>query len=305
MWRRINRPLTEDKFYEIKSSKRISMQYTKVTFTLSPTSDIAKDVMQAQLGELGYESFVDTAEGFEAYVQTDGFDLAAVGSIDAVVPGVSYTFVAETVPDTDWNAEWEKSFASVRISEDVLVRSPFAASEGAKYEIVISPRMAFGTGKHETTQLMADWIVSNDVSGQRLLDMGCGTGILGILARMRGASEVLWVDYDKWCVDNTVENLGLNGIDAESADVRHGGAEVVLDMEEKFDIVLANINRNVLVKDMSVYATVLRKGGRLVLSGFYDIDIPNLVERAGAYGLTFEAQKVLNSWARLELIKNK
>ena len=229
------------------------MQYIKVVVGIVPYNHDAADLLQAQMGDLGYESFVDTDEGFEAYIQDNLFDKEQLSTLDPYMD-VRLTYDVCEVENRDWNAEWEKTFRCVEIGNRCRIRSPFhGEDEQVDYDIVVSPRMSFGTGHHETTRLMLNWILEHDMSGRNVLDMGCGTGVLGILSVMRGCRGCMWVDFDNWAVENTIENLSLNNMSDHSTDVFCGGAEVLPVQKRKFDVVLANINRNVLVENMSAY----------------------------------------------------
>ncbi|MDR2927454.1 MAG: 50S ribosomal protein L11 methyltransferase [Cytophagaceae bacterium] len=271
------------------------MEYTKVTFALAPYTQDNSDIMAAILGEKGFESFVDTANGLEAYIQSSQFDAAVLDMLPHPVSNLSYSCTIETVPDQNWNEYWEKNyFQPIVINNRCVVRSPFHDEfPDIQYRITIMPKMAFGTGHHETTSMMMEYILEHDIAGKRILDMGCGTGILGILASMRGAREVIAIDNDHWCTENTVENCRMNSILNMTAIL--GNAET-LDGVDKFDIILANINRNILLKDIPKYKKVLNNGGMLVVSGFYDNDIERIDAVCDASQMGRKKLKTADSW---------
>ena len=271
------------------------MPYTKVTITLHPFDQTASEVLVALMGDIDYESFVDTETGFEAYIQTPFFSKARLDALVIPVEGVAFTYETEEIADQNWNEEWEKNYFQPIVIDDLcVVRGPFHPDfPHIPHQIVIEPKMAFGTGHHETTGMMLKHILDNNMTGLRVLDMGCGTGILGILASMRGAKEIVGIDIDQWSVDNTLENCTLNGINNMS--VLLGDAETLSNMQP-FDLILANINRNILLNDMSAYVAVLKPGGRLIMSGFYAEDLPMIIEEAERNQLRFVINKEQNKW---------
>lgn len=271
------------------------MPYTKVSVELHPYSGDAADVMIAVLGDMGFESFEENETGFDAYVPSEDFDPEAVKQIQLPFDDVMYSFSVEEIPDQNWNEVWEKNyFQPIVIGNQCVVRGPFHPQfPEIPYQIVIEPKMAFGTGHHETTGMMLQHILEHDFKGLSVLDMGCGTGILGILASMRGAAEVLGIDIDKWCTDNTEENCSLNRI--HNMQVGLGGAEL-LPQTETFDVVLANINRNILLADMERYAKCLKTGGMLFLSGFYAADLDVINAETCKYEMRYLSHKEQNQW---------
>lgn len=271
------------------------MPYTKVTVTLRPYSEAVSDIFIAQLGEIDYESFVETESGFEAYVQSPLFSRERLEQQIIPVDGVSFTYDVEEIPDQNWNEEWEKNYFQPIVIDDLcVVRGPFHPEfPHIPHRIVIEPKMAFGTGHHETTGMMLKHILANDMTGLRVLDMGCGTGILGILASMRGAREVVGIDIDQWSVDNTLENCSLNHI--HNMSVQLGDAASLSGMLP-YDVILANINRNILLEDMVKYVVVLKPGGMLIMSGFYAEDLPLIQQEAQRNGLTYVDHREQNRW---------
>jgi len=261
-----------------------------------------KDILIAELAEVGFDSFLETEEGIEAYITEDLFDRA---DFDAVIDkykveaGLSVT--EGRMAKVNWNEEWEKHYDPIEVGEDVYVRASFhAPKQGVAHEIVINPKMSFGTGHHATTYLMLTHQLNIDHSGKRVIDIGSGTGILAIMAHKLGAKEVEALDIDEWSVENGEENFALNGL----PDIKMGlGTIREVAPEGTFDITLANINKNVLLDEMEVYADLVKPGGHLLLSGFYEHDIPDILEKARAYGLELKDQKTRSDWAALVLEK--
>jgi ribosomal protein L11 methyltransferase len=265
-----------------------------IEVTLKVNADFA-DIFTAELGELGFNAFEENEEGFSAYIDEAEFSREAVEEVVnryAAMVQVDYTI--QKIARQNWNEEWEKNFEPLFIGDKVSVRASFHEKPAnAEYDIVINPKMSFGTGHHETTTLMIENQLTLDHQGKRVLDMGCGTGILAIMAGELGASEIVAVEIEDWTVENARENAELNGY--ATIDVRLGGAETI-EGDQPYDIILANINRNVLLEDMPAYVAVLKKEGYLLLSGFYTEDLPMLQERATELGLTYLSHRVKNNW---------
>lgn len=268
------------------------MDYIEVT--LKVNADFA-DILTAELGELGFDAFVETEDGFSAYIEEEQFSEEALQeTLRRYADYVTVTYTVEQIERQNWNEEWERNFEPLFISGQVSVRASFhPRPEQAKYDIVINPKMSFGTGHHETTTLMIENQLTLNHQGRRVLDMGCGTGILAIMAGELGAAEIVAVDIEDWTVENARENAELNK--CSQMEVRLGGAETIAG-EKPFDIILANINRNVLLEDMPAYKAVLKPEGWLLLSGFYTEDLPVLQQKAETLGLQYQSHRVKNNW---------
>jgi ribosomal protein L11 methyltransferase len=279
------------------------MKYFEFTFKTSPCTETVNDVLSALLGEIGFESFLETEDGIKAYIQqplcSDADVEATVGGFP--LPDTTITYQKAEAEDKDWNEEWEKNFFQpIVIGDRCVVHSSFHHDvPSAQYDIVINPQMAFGTGHHETTGLIISYLLDMELSGKSLMDMGCGTSILAILGRMRGASPCSAIDIDEWCVRNSRENFELNHISDIS--VKQGDASA-LASEGVFDVFIANINRNILVNDMKSYVRCMHSGSELLMSGFYVDDIPVIRAEAEKHGLQFEDHREKNRWAAVRFI---
>lgn len=266
--------------------------------------EVVNDVLSAVLGEVGFESFVEQEGGIAAYIQTALYDEEALKSALDSFPlaDTTLTYIYKEAEDKDWNEEWEKNFFQpIVIGNRCVIHSTFHHDvPQAEYDIVINPQMAFGTGHHETTSLIIGELLEADLQGKALLDMGCGTSILAILARMRGAAPCTAIDIDEWCVRNSLENIELNHVDSIS--VFQGDASILPD-KGPFDVVIANINRNILLNDMKHYVARMNPGAHLFMSGFYTDDIPAIREEAERNGLRFVHHKEKNRWAAVQFEK--
>ena len=277
------------------------MTYLEFTFTLSPNSADLQDVLAASLGEVGFDSFLpaDDGEGpLMAYVRTDAYDAEALAAAisDFPLPNVKITFTQREAENKDWNQVWEENYFKPLVVDGRCVVSGTMHHDvhRAEFNITINPKMSFGTGHHATTSQMLSEILQADVNGKRVLDMGCGTSILGILARMRGAAEVVAIDVDEWCVANSKENCELNGVD--HIDVLLGDA-ALLSGQEPFNLILANINRNILLADMAAYVACMAPGAQIFMSGFYEDDVDVLRRRAEELGLRWVRTRSRDRWA--------
>lgn len=280
------------------------MQYIEYTLSPTPFSETATDLISALLGEVGFESFVTEEEQLKAYVQASLHDAEAVAAIltDFPMPEVTIDYHYAEAEDRDWNEEWEKNFFQpIVIGERCCIHSTFHHdTPQVEYDIIINPQMAFGTGHHETTGLIISELLDSDLTGRSLLDMGCGTAILAILARMRGAQPCTAIDIDDWCVRNSEENIALNGVDQIS--VYHGDASILRD-KGPFDYVIANINRNILLADMTNYVARMNPGATLLMSGFYVEDIDVLRAEAERLGLIWQHHRENNRWAAIRMVR--
>lgn len=278
--------------------------YYLVRFEMSPCVNDECDILSALLCGVGFESFVTDETGVSAYVKKELYDEDAVrAALTEYDFKATIALSATLIPGQDWNSEWEKHYFQPIVFEDrCVVHSSFHKDyPKAEYDIVIDPRMAFGTGHHETTSLMVERLLENELTGMRVLDMGTGTGILAILSAMRGAERVVGVEIDPPAYENATDNIGLNG--TPRVELRLGGAETVAE-EAYFDYVLANINRNIILEDIGSYAKALRTNGYMVLSGFYKEDVPMIEEAAAACGLHAVSVRDKNRWANLMLRKS-
>ena len=279
------------------------MKYFEVTFTAQPCNETITDVLSGLTADIGFESFVECENGMKAYIQQSQFDEAALKQVveDFPIPGASISYSITEPEDKNWNEEWEKNFFQpIIIGDRCVLHSTFHHDiPQAEYDIVINPQMAFGTGHHETTSLIIGELLDNDLQGKSLLDMGCGTSILAILARMRGAAPCTAVDIDEWCVRNSLENIELNGVDRIS--VFQGDASLLKD-QGPFDVIIANINRNILLNDMKRYVSCMHPGSELYMSGFYVDDIPVIQAEAEHNGLRFVHHKEKKRWAAVKFV---
>lgn len=279
------------------------MKYLEFTFRTSPCTETVNDVLAAVLGDAGFESFVEQEDGIAAYIQKDLYDETTVKTVIAEFPlpdtKIEYTFAE--AEDKDWNEEWEKNFFQpIVIDNRCVIHSTFHKDyPKAEYNIVINPQMAFGTGHHETTSSILGELLEADLKGKSVLDMGCGTSILAILASMRGAGKVTAIDIDDWCVNNSRDNIALNGISNITVEL---GDASLLNGREPFDVVIANINRNILLQDMPAYAACMKKGSELYISGFYTEDIPVLREKAESLGMEYAHHREKHNWAAVKFI---
>ena len=279
------------------------MKYIEVTITLSAV-DPARDILIDALGNEGpYDSFMETRDGLKAYVSADHFDEDWLKEqLEEVRDFCQATYLSEAMPDKNWNEEWEKQHKPVLVEAEngkrVWVRAPFHEHRtDVDYELEIEPKMSFGTAHHQTTYMMLSYLTELDVEGKRVLDMGCGTAVLAILAKKRGASYVEGVDIDEWAYNNALENAERNNTEIT---IRIGDASM---LQGQFDLVIANINRNILLNDMEAYSKVLVKGGTLLLSGFYESDEPVLQKKAESLALKLVQQNVRQGWTALRLTK--
>ena len=277
--------------------------YYKVKFTLAPCLAYECDILAALLADVGFESFEQTDDGIDAFVKKELWDKDAVSEVIKLYDfEAKIDFSEELVVGQDWNEEWEKHYFNPIVFEDkCVIHSSFHKDfPRLQYDIVIDPKMAFGTGHHETTSLMIKRILDAEMTGKSVLDMGTGTGVLAILSAMVGAANVVGVEIDPPAYENAVANAQLNG--HPEIDLRLGGAETVAE-SNSFDFVLANINRNIITADIDRYASALKAGGEMMLSGFYVDDVPVVETAANKCGLERVSVIEKNRWANLQLVK--
>jgi ribosomal protein L11 methyltransferase len=277
--------------------------YYSVRVDATPcTSDIT-DLVAAFLADAGFESFEPDDKGLTAYISVSAGDAAAIAreALQDFPMDVRFDVSAEYIKGQDWNEEWEKHyFKPILIDGECVIHSSFHTDvPSARHDIMIDPKMAFGTGHHDTTSQMVRLILAADMQGKSVIDMGTGTGILGILAAMRGASRVTGIEIDRPAYENAVENVALNHV---SMDVIHGDASALAGLEEA-DFLFANINRNIILGDIDRYASRLKQGGTMFLSGFYEEDTPMIAAAAAPLGLELESRLISNRWTAVRLVK--
>ena len=286
------------------------MKYFTTHFAItgedSSLMQAARDLCSDIAGECGYETFVETEEGVDGYIQIDNYDesLLRESLSDFPLEGFSIDFTTEEVEDQDWNETWEEEegFEPITIAGDALliydlhhITEDELSHRPEHIKIGIEARNAFGTGTHETTQMMAESILATPLYEKRILDCGCGTGILAITALRSGAKEAVAYDIDEWSVENTRHNAELNGV-GDSITVYEGDANILSHVDGVFDLVVANINRNILLNDLPAFHEVMNSGATLLLSGFYEEDIPLLTEKAESLGLKLTEKKENGDW---------
>ena len=234
--------------------------YLEFEFTISPLEP-AREILVAELGELGFESFVEHEHGLSAYVLKEALGNTSINGLFILQnPDFQITYTSKEIVQQNWNAEWERNFKPIRVGESCMVRASFHSKENVAFDIIIEPKMSFGTGHHETTHMMLEHILGHEFNDKTVLDMGCGTGVLGILAAMKGAKAVDAVDIDEWCVVNSLENVERNN--CSNVSVFQGDVQF-LNSNKGYDVILVNINRNILLEDIPVYGRALKPGGLL------------------------------------------
>lgn len=269
------------------------MDYIKVSFELKPLLP-AREILYAELGELPFESFEETENGLDAYIPAPDFKEDLLDKlIIKGLPNQEVVIKKETIEQQNWNAVWESNFEPIIVNEKCVIRAPFHEKAKVEYDIIISPQMSFGTGHHETTFLISNELFNMELKNKSLLDMGCGTGVLAIIASKLGATPIEAIDIEEWAYENTKDNNSLNHIDKMT--VLHGDAGLL--KNKYFDVILANINRNILLNDMATYSTCLNKTGKILFSGFYETDVPSIKKAAEDNGLIFVKIEVKNNWA--------
>ncbi|MDH3323654.1 MAG: 50S ribosomal protein L11 methyltransferase [Flavobacteriaceae bacterium] len=280
----------------------MKMNYIAYTFSIQSKDllmQTAIEILIAELGAVGFESFTETDAGVIAYIQEKDWHENILNEVQILASdAVEISFEKETIEQVNWNEEWEKNFEAIQVDDLVSIRAPFHEDPHLKYDIVIEPKMSFGTGHHETTHLMIQHLIALDLEGKSVLDMGCGTGILAIFAEMKGAKQLDAIDIDTWCYENSLENVERNH--CKHISVMEGDASLL--KNKKYDVIIANINRNILLQDIGTYAKCLNSQGVLLLSGFYTEDIPVIEKEANSHGLKLEQQLERNNWVGIKFV---
>ncbi len=272
--------------------------YVEYQFRVQPVQP-GTEILIAELGYAGFESFVETETGVKAYIQKSDWDSAILNNIQILTSEefvIEYTF--SEIEQVNWNAEWEKNFDPIEVDETCIVRAPFHSNSNLEFEIIIEPKMSFGTGHHETTYMMLKYILESDLKNKKVLDMGCGTAVLAILAEMKGATKLEAIDIDPWCVENSIENVARNN--CSKIAVSLGDAKLL--QGRSYDIIIANINRNILLNDMETYRNCLQDGGKLYLSGFYSEDLKIVKDCCNKLGFRFVDNKERNNWIAAKFV---
>ncbi|MEL6557126.1 MAG: 50S ribosomal protein L11 methyltransferase [Bacteroidota bacterium] len=272
--------------------------YIEVYFSTTPE---ISEILLAELGNLPYDTFEEVNDGLKAYVLEEAYDQSAVDEVVNQYQALgAITYQTSIIPKENWNEEWEKNFHPITVANQILVRADFhEANPAMPYEIIIVPKMSFGTGHHDTTSQMLQFQLEVDHEGKTVLDAGTGTGILAIMADKKKAGKILANDIDDWCIDNSRENFSLNN--SQEVDLRLGAIDVF--ENEQADILIANINKNVLLHEIPSYAEIVVPNGTLLLSGFYEHDIPDLEKQLNNSGFQKVSHTVQNKWAALKCIK--
>jgi ribosomal protein L11 methyltransferase len=276
------------------------MAHAVISITVSPT-DPGRDIVVSELSDIDFEGFLETDNGVEAYVEESQLNIAAMEEVFDRIRSAEFqiSYTSSVAEEKNWNEEWEKNFDPVEIKDLCRIRAPFHESKtGFKQEIIIMPKMSFGTGHHATTSLMVEYLMTTKVEGP-LLDMGSGTAVLAILAHKLGIEDIQAIDIDDWAFENAPENCELNGI--SDIEIIQGDANLL--GPKKFNTIMANINRNVLLEDIPVYASVLNKNGQLFVSGFYVEDLTLIKEVATRSGFTFNGNLTKDNWVSAQFIK--
>jgi ribosomal protein L11 methyltransferase len=272
--------------------------YISYTFIVNP-KEPATEILIAELGLAGFESFVENENGVIAYIQQEDWNEHMLDDINILrSDDFSITYKKDVIEQTNWNKEWEQNFNPIQVDGQVSIRAPFHDNPNLRYDIIIEPKMSFGTGHHETTHMMIQHLIHLDLDNKKVLDMGCGTGILAIFAEMKGAKPIDAIDIDSWCYENSIENCERNHCNHIS--VYKGDASLL--KNNKYDLIIANINRNILLNDIQIYSSCLNDKGVLLLSGFYKEDIPIIDAETSKYKLLLEKTIERNNWAALKYV---
>ena len=268
------------------------MNYIEYDFTVSPT-EMGAEILMAELAEVGFDSFEDTPTGIKAYIPKNSWNEQILQDIYLLSnPEFTISYQIKEIEQVNWNEEWEKNFSPIVVEDLCTVRANFHPVPNTRYDIVITPKMSFGTGHHETTYMMLQQLLPLSLEGTKVLDMGCGTGILAIMAALRGAHDIIAIDIDPWCVENATENVQQNN--CSFITIKEG--DVSLIAGEQYNLILANINRNILLSDIPAYTQALLPQGLLLVSGFYEEDLPAIKEKCQEVGLTYLSHIERNRW---------
>lgn len=278
----------------------MSHVYLGYHFTVEPR-ELGSEILIAELGEKPFESFVETDLGVIAYIKKEDWQENILEDVFILKsPEFTIKYHVEEIEPVNWNEEWEQNFSPIEVDDRCYIRAPFHDAKNVPFEIVIEPKMSFGTGHHETTFLVLEQLLDTNLDEKSTLDMGCGTAILAILAAKKGANPVDAVDIDPWCYENSLENVAKN--DCAHIQVYQGDAGWLKD--QKYDVIIANINRNILLEDIPTYVSCLNDKGLLFLSGFYSEDIPYIAKCCEAQGLLSVKTTEKNNWIAMQWIKN-
>lgn len=277
-----------------------AMNYIEISFAIEPQTPF-QDILIAELAEIGFESFEETENGLLAYIQETVFNEKMLSNLDILTNDlVKIEYSSKLIPAQNWNAVWESNYDSVIIDERCYIRAPFHPSKpDVEFELLIEPQMSFGTAHHETTSNMISLLLKEDVKGKSLLDMGCGTAVLAILAHKKGASPVFAIDNDEWAYRNSIDNIAKNN--TNDIIVQQGDAALLEGKD--FEIIFANINKNILLADMESYSHCLNKGGKLFMSGFYQSDLEDIKAKASSLELEYTTHIVKNEWVAAKFVK--
>ena len=278
------------------------MTYIEVCFNIKVLDsaeinlEMVREILIAELSLLNFESFENKIDGLQAFVQEDAFDQEALNDLYILYnPNFEIKIEVNSIEQQNWNSEWEKNFEPIEVDGTCIIRAPFHENNEFDYDIVITPKMSFGTGHHETTHQMISQILNLDMKSKRILDMGCGTGVLAILAAMKGADSITAIDIDEWAYLNTLENISQNN--CSHITVKQGGADLL--ENESYDFIFANINLNVLLNDMLHYSNAMHSGSIIILSGFYTSNVPLINKKAQSLGMYSIGKSEKNKWAAL------
>ena len=272
--------------------------YIEYNFSITPLQP-GTDILIAELGEAGFESFVENETGIQAYIQKKDWFFDILKDVEVLGNSLfKIEHVFKEIEQENWNATWERNFNPITVGDKCQVRAPFHTKSDVAFDIVIEPKMSFGTGHHETTHMMLQLILNDDFEGKTVLDMGSGTGVLAILAEMKGAKSLDAIDIDNWCYLNAKENVERNS--CQHIKVYEGDSSLL--KNKKYDVILANINRNILLTDIPTYVKCLNSNGQLFLSGFYKEDIPHITEICTENGLILEKNLEKNNWVAVKYV---